>query len=177
MTDFNELTHLEDMIMNLHTNGAINAETKDELLEQVDKATSESYDQGMLDGKQSTDNIFDKMEENEMNTNLDGILCTALEGGINYWCDKAEVVDGDYKGAKFASDCVSRGGSIKFHIIDEEDEAIRPEILTKELLIKGIRMAANYRGKTVERFLDDVPDAGEADMVIQFAVFGELIFA
>ena len=28
---------------------------------------------------------------------IDDIMCSALEGGINYWCRKAEVV-GDYLG-------------------------------------------------------------------------------
>ncbi len=39
---------------------------------------------------------------------LDDIMCTALEGGITYWCDEAKVV-GDYLG-EYAHEQIARGG-------------------------------------------------------------------
>ena len=65
--------------------------------------------------------------------NIDDILATALEGGINYWCDRAEVV-GDYLG-DFASEQISRGGQLK--LFDFEAEEVY--LLTKEKLIDGIK--------------------------------------
>ncbi len=41
---------------------------------------------------------------------IDDIMATALEGGITYWCDDAEVV-GDYLG-EYASEQISRGGTL-----------------------------------------------------------------
>lgn len=103
---------------------------------------------------------------------LDDIMVTALEGGISYWCYKAEVVEGDYKGAPWASHCVSRGGSIRLHVEDDDEKPV----LTKERLIQGIVKEAERRGKTVRALIDDIPDADQADNIIQFAVFGSLVY-
>ena len=59
-------------------------------------------------------------------------MCTALEGGINYWCCKAEVV-GEYLG-EYASEQISRGGELKLYDA-EEDEVYT---LTLDKLLKGI---------------------------------------
>jgi hypothetical protein len=43
---------------------------------------------------------------------IDNWLSGAFEGGSNYWCIGIKVKNGDYKGTKYASDCVSKGGII-----------------------------------------------------------------
>ena len=48
---------------------------------------------------------------------INDILVTAFEGGINYWAYKAEPKDGDYKGADYASDALSRGATIHWGTI------------------------------------------------------------
>lgn len=58
-------------------------------------------------------------EINVTQEDVDDIVATALEGGINYWCRKAEVV-GDYLG-EYASEQISRGGTLKLYD-SEEDE-------------------------------------------------------
>ena len=40
-------------------------------------------------------------------------MATALDGGITYWCNKAEVIGG-YLG-EYASDQISRGGKLKLY--------------------------------------------------------------
>ena len=50
---------------------------------------------------------------------IDDIMCSALEGGITYWCCRAEVV-GDYLG-DFASEQISRGGTLLLHDAEEDD--------------------------------------------------------
>ena len=44
---------------------------------------------------------------------IDDIVTTALEGGICYWCRRAEV-KGKYLG-EFASEQISRGGVLVLH--------------------------------------------------------------
>lgn len=41
---------------------------------------------------------------------IDDIMVSALEGGINHWCAEAKV-QGEYLG-EFASDQISRGGTL-----------------------------------------------------------------
>ena len=71
------------------------------------------------------------------NEDIDDIMVSALEGGINYWCRKAEV-KGGYLG-EYASDQISRGGELILH--DTEDI-----------------------------------DAEDADCIIQYALFGDVIY-
>lgn len=107
--------------------------------------------------------------------NLDSILCTAFEGGINYWCDKIKVVDDDYKGAEFASECVSKGGEVDIFVDDMvvdnhiESSAYR---LTKEKLHKGCQKYADQKSHfNCENF-----DAWDADMIVQYAIFDDVIY-
>ena len=51
---------------------------------------------------------------------IDNWLCGAFEGGSTYWCRGIKVKNNDYKGTKYASECVSRGGTI---IVDDEYDA------------------------------------------------------
>ncbi len=41
--------------------------------------------------------IFVKFTLRVSNKDIDDIVCTALEGGISYWCSSAEV-EGEYLG-------------------------------------------------------------------------------
>ena len=54
-----------------------------------------------------------ELEINVTQEDVDDIVTTALEGGINYWCRKAEVV-GDYLG-EYASEQIGRGGMLKLY--------------------------------------------------------------
>lgn len=107
---------------------------------------------------------------------IDDIMVGALEGGINYWCKEAEVV-GDYLG-EFASDQISRGGSLKLY--DAENENVY--LLTPEKFFKGMKLL-------VEKGYDEYHavkggkvdpcniDAVIADRIIQLAVFDEIVYA
>jgi hypothetical protein len=111
------------------------------------------------------------------NQDIDDILCTAFEGGINYWCDRVQVLEGDYKGAEYASEAVSRGALIKLNITDEERTGgtLKVDLLTRDNIVKGIEMAAKHKKMSVKGFIEN-HDAGDADMAVQFAIFGELIY-
>ncbi len=101
---------------------------------------------------------------------IDDVMCSALEGGVNYWCMGIKVVNDDYKGRDCASDVISQGGSIIF--FDENDENCGT--LTKEKFIKG---AERYLSECIR----DVEDAGDidgggADEIVQYALFNELVY-
>ena len=107
---------------------------------------------------------------------IDDIVCSALEGGITYWCRKAEVV-GDYLG-EYASEQISRGGVLLLH--DAEDDEVYD--LDLPHLLSGIKQAyeGNYfadyewcNGKTIDACQ---VDAEVADVIVQLALFDEVIY-
>ena len=107
---------------------------------------------------------------------IDDIMCSALEGGINYWCCKAEVVD-KYLG-EWAHEQISRGGTLKLYDA-EEDEIYE---LTLEKFLSGIQKAieGNYYSEYewCDGFIIDTcqVDAEVADTIVQLALFDEVVF-
>ena len=113
---------------------------------------------------------------NVTSQDIDDIVCSALEDGICYWASSARVV-GDYLG-EYASEQISRGGSLI--ISDAEEDA--EYLLTRDNLLKGIRLAIEGRyyadydwcdGKTLDTCQID---ASVADVIVQLALFGEVIY-
>ena len=106
---------------------------------------------------------------------IDDIVCMALEGGITYWCDYARV-DGEFLG-EYASDQISRGGSLILH--DKEDDL--EYALDLDNFIGGF-VTACKDGYADEWFDDDggvdcgMIDADGADVIIQYALFGEVVY-
>ena len=107
---------------------------------------------------------------------IDDIMCSALDGGITYWCRKAEVV-GEYLG-EYASEQISRGGILLLHDA-EEDEVYDLDL---NHLLSGIIQAyegnyfAEYEwcdGKTIDTCQ---VDAEVADVIVQLALFDEVVY-
>lgn len=107
---------------------------------------------------------------------IDDIMCSALEGGITYWCNKAEVV-GEYLG-EYASEQISRGGTLKLHD-SEEDEVYE---LTLDKLLKGIELAIQHNYYADYDWCDGTMldtcnvDASVADVIIQLALFDDVVY-
>lgn len=108
---------------------------------------------------------------------IDDIMCGAIEDGISYWAYKAEVVENEYLG-EFASEQISRGGSLR--IYDREDDKIY--ILTLEKLLKGFSMAVSlgYDDGWIDIPENTVDtcciDAHGCDVIVQLALFGDVIY-
>jgi hypothetical protein len=110
-------------------------------------------------------------------------MCGALEGGITYWCDKVEVA-GEYLG-EYASEQISRDGKLLFHLIEPFDDADTETYeLDLEKFKKGIELwvkepvgcncLEQIDGKL--RFDTCNADAIVCDAIIQYALFGEVVF-
>lgn len=119
---------------------------------------------------------------------IDDIVCTALEGGITYWADEAKVM-GEYLG-EYGHEQIARGGQLKIHTMEPfDDEETEDYLLDKEKLLAGLKMylenpekpyditcVNHLRGKT-EVILDTCQvDGVVADMIVQYALFGEQIY-
>lgn len=118
------------------------------------------------------ENIYTVTDED-----IDDIMCSAFEGGITYWCGRVEVV-GDYLG-EYASEQISRNGELILWDFENDDESYR---LDKEMLLKGIELAITNRDyEEYEWYENGVlncaqVDADVADCIVQYALFGEIMF-
>ena len=123
--------------------------------------------------------IKQKLEVTE--SDIDDIVTTAFEGGINYWCKKVEVV-GDYLG-EYASDQISRNGKLKIYLHEDVDGETM-YLLSQSKLLAGIKMYLEnihpyditYRNGTEIELDTCQVDAEVADMIIQYALFKEVVF-
>ena len=98
---------------------------------------------------------------------LDNILVGAFEGGSNYWADKVEVKDDDYKGTHCASECVSKGGEL--YIYSEGSKYL----LTKASLINGLQQ---YLNESKHKNWPDGGDSMTDDLILKYALFEEVVY-
>lgn len=108
---------------------------------------------------------------------IDTIMSCALDGGITYWCDKAEVVECDYLG-EYASEQIARGGSLNLHDSVED----KWYTIGVETVLRGIEKAAHdcyfheYNWVDFDGINNCQIDADVADVIIQLAIFGDVIY-
>ena len=106
---------------------------------------------------------------------IDDIMSAALDGGITYWCGRAEVV-GEYLG-EYASEQISRGGTLKLYDIEEPKTVYE---LTMDKFLIGLRLwIENERAfQLTEAGRLDVGqiDAAAADTIIQYALFCDIVY-
>ena len=114
---------------------------------------------------------------------IDDIVCTALEGGINYWACSAEV-PADCRVADWGHEQIARGGKLLIHV-DEPFDEYDTEVyeLNLENFLNGFKIWMNRGGfcsEILENCSGDLDvsciDADDADSIIQYALFGELVF-
>ena len=114
---------------------------------------------------------------NLTNENIDDILTTGLEGGVTAeWCCNVKVI-GEYLG-EYASEQISRGGQLVFSMWDPTEA---DETLTKEDLLEGFRKwyeeGGDWYDAVSEHGVDTGNiDAGRADAILQYALFGEIVY-
>lgn len=114
--------------------------------------------------------IIKKFEISE--ENLADLMVTAFEGGINGWCGKVEITKNPAN-KEWASDVVAHGGQLALWDVEDPDEVWW---LTREKLLKGVSMTMDWGNfATVEDLMDN-HDAETADVIVQYALFGEIVF-
>jgi hypothetical protein len=113
---------------------------------------------------------------------IDDIMVSALEGGINYWCRRV-VVQGDYLG-EYASEQISRGGKLAVWLYEPFEEDKTCYLLDLDKFLAGFKLwLENGCGNCdVVDASDGSVDCGEidgtaADEIVQYALFGNVVFA
>lgn len=110
--------------------------------------------------------------------NIDDIMVSALEGGINYWCGKAEVVE-EKRVADWGHEQIARGGVLVLHDIEDPDETWE---LNLEKFLNGFKLWLENGGDQYDAVEDGEVDCCNidavcADEIIQYALFGEVQFS
>ena len=120
-----------------------------------------------------------KLQISITDEDIDDIMAGALEGGINYWWDEGKV-DGKYLG-EYASEQIARGGQLMLHDMEED----KNHLLTRESFVDGV---VKYLQNPHPYDIIDGGDGGfknidvsqcdavVCDMIIQYAIFGEVIY-
>ncbi len=100
---------------------------------------------------------------------VDDVVCTAFEGGCAEWIDRINVLDKPADIA-YSSDALTRGGS--YRIIANGVKLT----LTLESFLKGLSLYSIQENKPIHELIED-HDAGDADGIFQYALFGELQYS
>jgi hypothetical protein len=105
---------------------------------------------------------------------IDDLMVTALEGAVTYWCGEAKpklVPDGvEYE---YLSELIAKGGVIELTDAEDEDEKWD---LNLSKFLNGVAMVCQERGFGSGEELINNHDAEIADMIIQYALFSEIVF-
>lgn len=114
---------------------------------------------------------------------INDLVCTALEGGINYWCRKAKMLkdnkhfkivgvsDEDQDKIQYASDVIGYGGTLVLYDAESDDKWE----LTRDKMLKGIKKHCKEMAINPANLMDNY-DAGDADCIVQYALFDEITF-
>ena len=108
---------------------------------------------------------------------IDDIMVAALEGGVNYWCDEAEVIE-EKRVADWGHEQIARGGCLILHDMESEDKWE----LNLEKFINGVKLWISegyaFGCGAIEHGTIDCcqVDAIQADNIVQLALFGEIVF-
>lgn len=135
----------------------------------------------------STDKKFTVRPEIVVNLteqDIRDIVITALEGGISYWAclDNTGATHDGTPISEQATDVLLTGGSLTFTDAEGDPDAPGAEswTLTLSKLLNGIKLyfEEGCHVKVEDNAIDtcDV-DANDADCIVQFAIFGEVVFA
>lgn len=110
---------------------------------------------------------------------IDDIMVGALEGGINYWCSEAEVIE-EKRVADWGHEQIARGGVLVIHDIEDPSETWELDL---EKFLNGFKLWFENGGDEYGAVQKDGTvdccqiDAACADEIVQYALFGELVFS
>jgi len=129
-------------------------------------------------------------------------VITAFEGGMTYWADEVECVErdanGDWQGlpteryesfkldgcGPYTNPEFWENDSRGYRIYDLYEEAWIPKVLTLASLLKALKhqpkqvkgQSNNWFKKVVRSLCNEQYDAGDADILVQVAVFNEVVY-
>lgn len=102
---------------------------------------------------------------------LSDLLCSAVEGGTGYWAqvsDMTRTANSDYV-------------SVRFHEIERltpRASRAKPivKLITLEEMARGLELASTLAPQHFADFMAENDDAVTADVIVQLAMFGEVVY-
>jgi hypothetical protein len=118
---------------------------------------------------------------------LSGVLCSALEGGSNYWYWIDEFVEPSAwlfesepkpeKGTHYAQDyALNPGGALIISDQGDDDEDQEAKRLDTEAIQRGLIILAEKYPHHFANILSENYDAYTGDALLQCSLFGELVY-
>ena len=111
---------------------------------------------------------------------IEDILCTAFEGGITYWADNVSCEDNkdmkEVSGWKHEYLTKTKKKDAAMYIHTVEGGKVK---ITKSLILEALQQMGDPRykcTKALSRILEETYDADDADIVVQTACFGEVVY-
>ena len=111
---------------------------------------------------------------------IEFILCSAFEGGSTYWATNVSCEDkedmkkvGGYK-SEYLTKTKKKDAVMFIHTIEDDKHPI-----TKKSIIDALQKMddpENGCTQSLGRILDETYDAGDTDLVLQMACFGEVVY-
>lgn len=117
-----------------------------------------------------------KIEVELTEDDIGNIMINGLEGGIGYWAglnNSGSLWEEKPKGeplSTWATKIILEGHSVKFYDVEDEEEEWE---LTLEKLINGY--AQNFKERPFDNNVEE-GDAITVDCIIQYALFGKLVY-
>ena len=112
---------------------------------------------------------------------IEDILCTAFEGGITYWADNISCEDNKHmsKVGGWKHEYLTRTKKKDAVMYIHELETGEKYPITKKLIIDALQKMDDPEygwTKALDRILNEQYDADDADIVVQTACFGEVVY-
>ena len=111
---------------------------------------------------------------------IEDILCTAFEGGITYWADNVSCEDNkdmkEVSGWKHEYLTKTKKKDAVMYIHTMEGGKVK---ITKSLIIEALQQMGDPKykcTKALSRILEETYDADDADIVVQTACFGQVVY-
>ncbi len=105
---------------------------------------------------------------------LADLMVTAIEGGCGYWAHEIEVVDGtDLYEPPYYADPHFYCSPFKLALTDCEGDV---HSINADTLAKGWRLLNELYPRRALAVVDETYDAEDADVFLQLAVYGEIVY-
>lgn len=105
------------------------------------------------------------------------LLCSAFEGGSNYWIDHIELPkEKRVEQAEYFHECPVYGQGIIIHTQDDAPEDKKVVTLDRAALEKGMQIFCDKYPAHFADMVAENDDAITADIYLQCCIFGEAIY-
>lgn len=111
---------------------------------------------------------------------IEDLLCSAVEGGSNYWYTITGYV---YPTGKTANDYKNaflplvEGGAVKFKTLENDEiNGAKSWLLNLDSIKRGLDLMSNKYPRHFNNFIKENDDAETGDVFLQCCLFGEIVF-